>query len=97
MSAFPNSDLNPVLAAGSSSVSVVSNGTFSRRPEPLKGGSNILTMDVCEPPRRTTPGSAEPGFLCELWENGPEAGGGCRLRLSSLLQKGKNGQRRWWS
>lgn len=29
MSAYPNSDLNPVLAAGRSKVSVISNGTFN--------------------------------------------------------------------
>ena len=30
MSAYPNSDLNPVLAAGNCKVSVVSNGESSR-------------------------------------------------------------------
>lgn len=39
MSAFPNSDLNPVLAAGSSKVSVVSNGPSSHLQEDsLKAG-----------------------------------------------------------
>lgn len=41
VSAFPNSDLNPVLAAGSSKVSVISNGPYTHLQEDsLKAGSS---------------------------------------------------------
>lgn len=39
MSAYPNSDLNPVLAAGNSKVSVISDGRF--REESLQSLKNI--------------------------------------------------------
>lgn len=39
MSAYPNSDLNPVLAAGNSKVSVISDGKF--REESLQSLKNI--------------------------------------------------------
>lgn len=77
MSAYPNSDLNPLLAAGSSKVSVISKSTLNRLLEDSLRSWVLFPpddrMDVCEPTRRTPHGSPEPGFLCEFWENCPEA------------------------
>jgi len=102
VSAYPNSDLNPVLAAGNCRVSVISSGesppfffVLEAKFKAKRTEESVLVEQLkkeqilFESTRRKTGGSAESGLLRGFWENHTETRGNRCLGFHSLYNKGR--------